>query len=257
MANTLGKINPFRYRGYVFDEETGLYYLQSRYYDPHVGRFINMDSRSDNRAGVLSNNLFLYVANNPIIQTDPSGHGILKNLIKWVADRIAKPITKAIKKTLARINLTYSRGINVSGSPSIFSFNLQMGITIDTKGNVAVQSSYAGGVMTGDPSASVTLYQTITNAPSVKKLSEDNLAYQVGGTAGVPVYGVPLAFGGDLVVIPDTNESRTYYGGTANVGFGSPGGEFHIEWGKTVSLQNNEYNIFDDLEKIYQVIMGW
>ncbi|MEA4933535.1 MAG: RHS repeat-associated core domain-containing protein [Lawsonibacter sp.] len=43
MANTLGKDNPFRYRGYVWDEETGLYYLRSRYYDPSWGRFVNAD----------------------------------------------------------------------------------------------------------------------------------------------------------------------------------------------------------------------
>ena len=44
MASTLGQINPLRYRGYVYDSETGLYYLQSRYYDPEVGRFLNADA---------------------------------------------------------------------------------------------------------------------------------------------------------------------------------------------------------------------
>ena len=43
LAETLGKRNPFRYRGYVYDEETGLYYLRSRYYNPTVGRFVNAD----------------------------------------------------------------------------------------------------------------------------------------------------------------------------------------------------------------------
>lgn len=43
LANTLGKLNPFRYRGYIFDEETGLYYLRSRYYNPNLCRFINTD----------------------------------------------------------------------------------------------------------------------------------------------------------------------------------------------------------------------
>ena len=44
LASTLGALNPLRYRGYVYDTETGLYYLQSRYYDPEVGRFINADA---------------------------------------------------------------------------------------------------------------------------------------------------------------------------------------------------------------------
>ena len=39
----LGELNPIRYRSYYYDTETGLYYLQSRYYDPEVGRFISMD----------------------------------------------------------------------------------------------------------------------------------------------------------------------------------------------------------------------
>ncbi len=44
LAGTLGIQNPFRYRGYVYDQETGLYYLQTRYYDPELGRFISADS---------------------------------------------------------------------------------------------------------------------------------------------------------------------------------------------------------------------
>lgn len=44
LANTIGYYNPFRYRGYVYDVETGLYYLRSRYYNPNWGRFVNADS---------------------------------------------------------------------------------------------------------------------------------------------------------------------------------------------------------------------
>ena len=40
---SIGTLNPLRYRGYVYDTETGLYYLQSRYYNPEMGRFINAD----------------------------------------------------------------------------------------------------------------------------------------------------------------------------------------------------------------------
>ncbi len=43
---SLGALNPFRYRGYIYDEETGFYYLNSRYYDPETGRFINADDVS-------------------------------------------------------------------------------------------------------------------------------------------------------------------------------------------------------------------
>ena len=66
LAETLGTLNPFRYRGYVFDEETGLYYLRSRYYSPWWGRFVNADT-------IVNNNLFLYCLNSPNVQIDSSG----------------------------------------------------------------------------------------------------------------------------------------------------------------------------------------
>ena len=73
MANTLGAVNPLRYRGYVFDSETALYYLQSRYYDPEMGRFINADALISTGQGLLGNNMFAYCNNNPTRYSDPTG----------------------------------------------------------------------------------------------------------------------------------------------------------------------------------------
>ena len=70
---SLGTINPLRYRGYVYDEETGLYYLQSRYYDPTTGRFINADGYASTGQGVLGNNMFAYCLNNPASMIDTNG----------------------------------------------------------------------------------------------------------------------------------------------------------------------------------------
>ena len=67
MASTLGTLNPIRYRGYVYDSESGLYYLQSRYYDPEVGRFINADALVSTGQGILGNNMFAYCGNNPVL----------------------------------------------------------------------------------------------------------------------------------------------------------------------------------------------
>jgi len=70
----LGDLNPLRYRGYVYDHETGLYYLQSRYYNPEWGRFISADNILLSPGGdVLGNNLFAYCLNNPVMGYDPSG----------------------------------------------------------------------------------------------------------------------------------------------------------------------------------------
>ena len=73
-SGTLADINPLRYRGYYYDAETGFYYLQSRYYDPEIGRFINADSyASTDATGLLSTNMFAYCENNPVMRVDPTG----------------------------------------------------------------------------------------------------------------------------------------------------------------------------------------
>ena len=74
----IGKINPIRYRGYYYDTETGFYYLQSRYYDPSIGRFINADTFASTGQGFVGYNVFAYCNNNPANLTDSSG-----NLPKW------------------------------------------------------------------------------------------------------------------------------------------------------------------------------
>ena len=71
---SIAYLNPLRYRGYVYDDETGLYYLQSRYYDPVTCRFINADAFCDTLSGTpLSTNMFAYCENNSIYKADKSG----------------------------------------------------------------------------------------------------------------------------------------------------------------------------------------
>ena len=73
MATSLGVHNPLRYRGYVYDHETGLYYVSSRYYDPEIGRFINADEYISTGQGIMGCNMFTYCNNNPVNMVDPSG----------------------------------------------------------------------------------------------------------------------------------------------------------------------------------------
>ena len=79
---TVSKYNPFVYKGYYYDSEVNLYYLNSRYYDPSIGRFISTDDISylspDNLKGL---NLFAYCENNPIMYKDPSGAFLITSLI--------------------------------------------------------------------------------------------------------------------------------------------------------------------------------
>ena len=74
LAKTLGSVQPFRYRGYVFDEETGLYYLRSRYYNPCVQRFVNADI-------AMHRSLFTYCCNTPVNCFDNDGYDAI-----WITD---------------------------------------------------------------------------------------------------------------------------------------------------------------------------
>ncbi|QGU96697.1 hypothetical protein GOM49_17845 [Clostridium bovifaecis] len=66
LKDTVGAKNPYRYRGYRYDSETGLYYLNSRYYNPNWGRFINGDIVLGAAGQLLTHNMFAYSFNNPI-----------------------------------------------------------------------------------------------------------------------------------------------------------------------------------------------
>lgn len=77
--DNIANINPFRYRSYYYDNETQLYWLFSRYYDPETGRFISLDSIEYLDPGSINGlNLYCYCMNNPISYADPSG-----NLPQW------------------------------------------------------------------------------------------------------------------------------------------------------------------------------
>ena len=65
--------NPLRYRGYIYDTETGFYYLQSRYYDPAIRRFINADGYVSTGQGFIGYNMFAYCGNNPVMYKDEAG----------------------------------------------------------------------------------------------------------------------------------------------------------------------------------------
>ena len=92
----IANVNPLRYRGYYFDQETGFYYLHTRYYDPKAGRFINADDSLSGIGGnTTGNNLFTYCFNNYVNLVDSTGH--------WPQD-IYSSIKKAV--TIAKIIAT-------------------------------------------------------------------------------------------------------------------------------------------------------
>ena len=78
--DTLATLNPFRYRGYIYDEASGLYYLRSRFYNPVWGRFVNVDTILGQVGIPLDHNANQYCKNNSISYCDPSGRYAVRAL---------------------------------------------------------------------------------------------------------------------------------------------------------------------------------
>ena len=124
MAGTLGEYNPLRYRGYVYDTETGLYYLNSRYYNPETGRFINADNVLSGSVTTTSgHNLFSYCDNNPISNADSSGNwpkairdifSAMSTIVKMVVSAVTfKKAPKSTEKSVLPQNGTNSSSFYV------------------------------------------------------------------------------------------------------------------------------------------------
>ncbi len=94
VGGEIAQLNPYRYRGYRYDEETGFYYLESRYYSPEWGRFINADNAiSGVGVDFRGYNLYAYCMNNPASMSDPNGHW--PQWIQSVANAVANTVKMA------------------------------------------------------------------------------------------------------------------------------------------------------------------
>ena len=250
----IAELNPIRYRSYYYDSETEWYYLNTRYYSPELCRFISSDNLVITVGGnVMGYNLFVSCFNNPINLTDSSGNWPkwVKNAANWVYNTIVKPVTKVVNKVLSKFNAATSIGASFSVTSAGVSYNYQIGIALDTRGNVAVQRSHSWGASTSS-GASATVYRTRTNAPTIHDL--EGTAYQIGGSAGFPVNGFPASAGADLVMMTNGKGDLTYFGLTGAAGIGTPGAESHIEYGMTES-NSEEYNIYDLVDQFFIKLM--
>ena len=246
-ATTIGRYNPFRYRGYYYDNETGFYYLNSRYYDPSVGRFLNADGYINGNGDILGFNMFAYCSNNPVNTFDPLGQWYIKDGIKWLTDKVLRPVTDMFRKKLSELgDWTNTVGISISGAFG-GGGELSIGIATDNQGNIGFlfsRSFYAGS-----PSWSVSVNRTITNAPSIEKL--DGMSMVAGGS--VDVYGVSV--GGEFTVFSDNQTNNVYLGGTVSAGVGTP---IPIEFHGGLSWSNVwMFNVFDVLDELYDRINAW
>ena len=116
MSSTLGAANPLRYRGYVYDTETGLYYLSSRYYNPVWGRFINADTPEIvvSSPGKVNwdKNLFAYCDNNPVNRQDNGGKAWQDVLVDALVSGVVSGIFGLINDGILGEDVSFDRFCN-------------------------------------------------------------------------------------------------------------------------------------------------
>ena len=116
-ATHVANVNPFRYRGYFYDTETGFYYLQTRYYDPVTGRFINADGYVSTGQGILGNNMFAYCGNNPVNFVDTSGQFFLTALIVTAVVATCAIVLTGCSAAKPRGDLAAAPNLNTDTAP--------------------------------------------------------------------------------------------------------------------------------------------
>ena len=145
---SLATSNPIRYRGYYFDTETSLYYLQSRYYDPAVGRFINADNYATTYKTSTGANMFAYCLNNPVNCKDDGGElanwligGVVGAVAGIVGQVLSDAATSLLTGKVTVSNWQTYAGAAVGGAAG--------GIVLATTGNVNAANAVTGAVTTG------------------------------------------------------------------------------------------------------------
>ena len=124
--NHIARINPFRYRSYYYDEDTNFYYLNSRYYNPAIGRFISPDCIIGNEDKPLAYNLYIYANNNPINNVDDTGQfsislaltgGVALILLSAaVIPQAQKSMSSALTNIISNVSSTLKNNISITTS---------------------------------------------------------------------------------------------------------------------------------------------
>ena len=149
----MAEINPIRYRGYYYDNETGLYYLQSRYYDPVIGRFLNADDYASTGKDFIGYNMFAYCNNNPIMHRDSSGKilvgAIVGGAVGGALISVVSHLTTNPNATVASTLLALAVGAG-TGALGGWAGTLTAGKAIISVATGVIAGIYAGATTSGD-----------------------------------------------------------------------------------------------------------
>jgi RHS repeat-associated protein len=174
----LAEINPLRYRGYYYDTETGFYYLQSRYYDPEICRFINADSYASTEQGFIGYNMFAYCDNNPVIRFDNGGtfwNIVIGAAVGAIVSGVVSFATQAIEHGIENVN--WARVGIAAASGAITGGCAASGIPVN--GQMIV-----GGVV-GAVSSGLDTYYAYKNSDEKATVWDYTKNIAIGATLGV------------------------------------------------------------------------
>ncbi len=158
-ANTdIAEINPIRYRGYYLDSETGYYYLQSRYYNPAIGRFLNADGYISTGIGIFGHNMFAYCNNSPIITKDKNGE-VLCTLLGASIGALTSVLFKSIETDDPEQLKAAAINGAISGAISGFASDILIA-SGGTAGAFVIAGAFAGGLGSGLGAAAQSYYLT-------------------------------------------------------------------------------------------------
>ena len=176
VTSGIGINNPLRYRGYYYDTETNLYYLQSRYYSPELRRFlcgdIGVEILKMTQGQVLGANLFAYCCNNPVMFADPAG--------EWLANLISGVVGAAVFGTLAYV---------VCKVVGIF-------VPIDNKTTAAITVAFAalGGIIAGVLGPSFMAKHTPNLLKALQQIEKTKFSLKaIGPNSGGCIFGIVIS----------------------------------------------------------------
>ena len=189
--------NPFRYRGYYYDAETGFYYLQSRYYDPTTGRFLNADGYLSTGTGFVGYNMYAYCNNNPISRIDKNGE-LWGFVIKAAISVIVNVTISIIAKKATGQEYTWcDLGVAVA-SGIANAFHPALGAAVDGVG--AMISAKFDGATWGEATA-IGAVSAVTTFASISNLSAQFCSE--GVTLATDV-ALDLSFGTGYSILTET-----------------------------------------------------
>ena len=209
--NHIANLNPFRYRSYYYDSESGLYYLMSRYYDPVTHRFVNADGYFQSGDNILDTNMNAYCRNNPIMNLDFTGMVVFS------------------------VSLSLNLGC-------VFGCGDGMALVFDGDGNVALQKTFCYTDFTNPSYLNVVAgasigvggsFSCIWDAENIQDL-EENQTTQLGGTFGPSWYA-----GLDAVWVD--NHTMPLSGVSLSGGVGV-GAELHVQRPRSFNIISYNFN---------------